>query len=67
MVNEQACSKFVTHLCKLLLLLCQAHHTSDDDVAGDVDVFILTEDHRNLTVNPVWLEHLQVSSSSALS
>ena len=53
--------------CKLSLLLFQAHHTSDDDDAGDVDVFILTEDHQNLTANPVWLEHLQVSSSSDFS
>ena len=62
MVNEQASSN---RPGESLLLLCQAHHTSDDDDAGDVDVFVLTEDHQNLTVNPEWLEHLQVSSSSS--
>ncbi|KAL0047720.1 hypothetical protein WJX82_010297 [Trebouxia sp. C0006] len=37
----------------------KAHHTSDDDDIGDVDIFVLTRDGMKLTVNPLWLAHLQ--------
>ncbi|KAL0037645.1 hypothetical protein WJX77_006007 [Trebouxia sp. C0004] len=37
----------------------KAHHTSDDDDIGDVDIFVLTKDGMKLTVNPLWLAHLQ--------
>ncbi len=48
---------------RAFLLACQAHHTSDDDDIGDVDIFVLTKDGMKLTVNPLWLAHLQVSLS----
>ncbi len=34
---------------------------------GDVDLWSLTEDSTNLTVNAKWLGHLQVSSAGAMT